>query len=132
MPGFEIEYDVRKKGPIFKNPTPAIARMLNEVEEAMAEFGKAYVLHRLNQVLKNPSGRYESKIMIDRSTSDLSVTDSRTVVYGPWLEGTGSMNYPNTRFKGYRTFRNARQEVERRSKEIAQPVIARFIAQMNG
>lgn len=131
MPGFKITYDLKKKGPIFRNPTPAIAQMQREIEEAMAEFGKAYVLHRLSQVLQNPTGNYESHIMIDRSSPDLSVTDSRNVVYGPWLEGTGSRN-KTTRFKGYHTFRNARQEVERRKTELARPVIARFVAHMNG
>jgi hypothetical protein len=131
MPGFEIKYDIRKKGPIFQNPTPKIQQMITGVEEAMAQFAKAYVLHRLSQVLQNPTGYYESQIMIDRSTPDLAVTDSRTVVYGPWLEGTGSRN-KTTRFKGYHTFRNARQETDRRATELARPVLARFIDEMNG
>jgi hypothetical protein len=33
-------------------------------------------------------------------------------VYGPWLEGVGSRNFPVTRFRGYHAFRVAAQELK--------------------
>jgi hypothetical protein len=40
------------------------------------------------------------------------VISDRGVVYGPWLEGTGSRNQ-TTRFKGYASFRRVRDWLER-------------------
>ena len=45
------------------------------------------------------------------------------VIYGPWLEGTGSRNYPVTRFKGYRNWRRVTQMLEKAAKPIAEKSI---------
>jgi hypothetical protein len=52
------------------------------------------------------------------------------VVYGPWLEGTGSRN-KTTRFKGYMIFRRAVQRISQRAVNIGQPIIARYMGRMN-
>jgi hypothetical protein len=59
-----------------------------------------------------------------------AVTDSG-VIYGPWLEGTGSRNR-TTRFKGYATFRKAAQELDRRAFRIAAAMLDRYVRRMNG
>ncbi|MGV9803926.1 hypothetical protein ACWDTP_38425, partial [Mycobacterium sp. NPDC003449] len=52
------------------------------------------------------------------------------VVYGPWLEGTGSRNAPVTRFRGYATFRRVKAMIDRRAPGIAQRLLRRYIGRM--
>jgi hypothetical protein len=47
-----------------------------------------------DQVLQHPTGYYQSKITVERAGTGYRVTD-QGVVYGPWLEGTGSRNAPD-------------------------------------
>ena len=52
--------------------------------------------------------------------------DDSGVIYGPWLEGTGSRN-ETTRFKGYSTFRRAAQYLQ---DEVVPEVVARRAEQL--
>jgi hypothetical protein len=54
----------------------------------------------------------------------------RGVIYGPWLEGVGSRNFPVTRFKGYATYRRTFQQIDRRAGVIAQYTIREFLPGM--
>jgi hypothetical protein len=47
------------------------------------------------------------------------------VIYGPWLEGTGSRNAPVTRFPGYGSFRRASQQLDREIGGIADRILTR-------
>ena len=53
------------------------------------------------------------------------------LIYGPWLEGTGSRNR-TTRFKGYWSFRRAVSVINARAVAIGQPIVAKWVAKMNG
>ena len=57
------------------------------------------------------------------------VTDGG-VIYGPWLEGTGSRNQ-TTRFKGYRMFRKTRQWAEEQEPKITKTHVNRLVGKMN-
>ena len=57
--------------------------------------------------------------------------DDGNVVYGPWLEGTGSRNQ-TTRFKGYASFRRTAQFMQKQVPKILQTRIARAIRELNG
>jgi len=52
------------------------------------------------------------------------------VVYGPWLEGISSRNM-TTRFKGYMTFRKTSQELEKKSREVFNKYLRRFVDRVN-
>lgn len=54
------------------------------------------------------------------------------IIYGYWLEGVGSRNFPKTRFKGYRMWREATQQIQAEAEKIAQPHIDRAVARLNG
>lgn len=54
------------------------------------------------------------------------------IIYGYWLEGVGSRNFPKTRFKGYRMWRKATQQIQAEAEKIAQPHIDRAVARLNG
>jgi len=71
------------------------------------------------------------------STTRVDVTDTKATahdggnVYGPWLEGQGSRNFPVTRFKGYDSAREAAEKVGAQADEIGEPVVVRFVEAMN-
>lgn len=52
------------------------------------------------------------------------------LIYGPWLEGTGSRNR-TTRFKGYWIFRRTTGLLRARVPTIAGSVFRRFVDRMN-
>lgn len=74
----------------------------------------------LNQVLRRqtPHFRLQTKIVSNRVENN--------VIYGPWLEGTGSRNR-TTRFKGYFTFRKAASRLRQRSGYVTDRAITRAL-----
>lgn len=65
-----------------------------------------------------PTGRWARSIQITAAVGGLAQVSDSGLVYGPWLEGVGSRNYPVTRFKGYSTFRKVRQQIERKAPDM--------------
>lgn len=62
---------------------------------------------------------------------DLEGVVDNDVVYGPWLEGTGSRNQ-STRFKGYRMWRLTTQAMNRSgAREVAQPIVDRAVRELS-
>ena len=57
--------------------------------------------------------------------------DDGGVIYGPWLEGTSDRN-KTTRFKGYGTFRQVGQELEKKSDDILNKHIKRTVKRLSG
>lgn len=127
-----IELQAETSGPLFDGrAVRAVDGFLNEAEERVADQGVNRVQQRLNVVLRNPTGFYESRVVSERAREDWAVTDSG-VVHGPWLEGESSRNQ-TTRFKGYRTFRTISQELQADAATIAeQQVLPTYVARMNG
>jgi hypothetical protein len=98
---------------------------------AAAAIGDAAYLdirRTLGRVLRNPTGFYESRVQHTMAGDQGFVHDSN-VIYGPWLEGTGSRN-ATTRFKGYHTFRLVTQRIDARCVDIAQGVLDGYLARM--
>jgi hypothetical protein len=53
------------------------------------------------------------------------------VIYGPWLEGTGSRN-ASTRFKGYAMFRRTAQFLESRKQRVLDAHIKSAVQKLGG
>ena len=123
---------IAQKGAIFDAATTrrGAQRMVIQINDAIAVQGVKMVRARLKRVLQNPTGFYESRIAVDRREIYRGVWDQR-VLYGGWLEGVDPRN-KTTRFKGYRTFRTVKQQLDAESTKIAAPLVAKFIAEMNG
>lgn len=131
MPGFRLNVKATHRGAIFSAAaTNAQARrMIISINDAIAQEGVNRIKARLNVVLKNPTGFYESNIQVERREVYRGVSDGG-VIYGPWLEGTGSRN-KTTRFKGYKTFRTVKQELDRDAEMLAQPYVDDFVRGMS-
>lgn len=76
-----------------------------------------------------PTGHYLRNIRPDRRVDDV-VVHVDAVIYGPWIEGTSSMN-DRTRFKGYQLFRKATQQLESRVETIAKDLLPPYLRRMN-
>lgn len=125
-----IDYRIRfdSRGALFE---PGRANMLmrryaDDVEKETAEYAESLVHFYLAGSLKNPTGHLQSKIGIRYRGGDPMVTDGG-VIYGPWIEGVGSRNFPVTRFRGYSTFRRVAQIVDRDAGRIADRVWNRYV-----
>lgn len=116
---------VRAQGPLFDRRAPQAARDFSRhAEKAVAEEGARMVHERLRRVLKHPTGYYQSQVRV-RAVGSRHVVSDGGVVYGPWLEGTGSRNFPETRFRGYHTFRRTQALLDRKAGNIAERLLSR-------
>ena len=112
--------DVSLSGPLFDGRAEAaLHRYLDTMPDDIAKKGVDLIHVRLPSVLKHDTGRYMAHIHTNRQVNDRVITDT-PVVYGPWLEGTGSRNSPKTRFRGYFTFKLIRQALDAVAGDIAQ------------
>lgn len=123
------EVIVTMHGPLFDGRA-ATALEAFPIAAAAAVGDEAYldVRRTLGRVLQNPTGFYESRIQHNQA-GDMSYVHDGNVIYGPWLEGTGSRN-ATTRFKGYHTFRQVTQRIDARSADIAQRVLDGYLRRM--
>jgi hypothetical protein len=106
----------------------AASRVADAVEDSGKDVAQeAYdeVRKRLNMVLQNPTGRYESRVQVSNQSNSLVISDGG-IVYGPWLEGTSSRNN-SSRFKGYRTFRQVLTKMDKKAEQIAEQSIAQAV-----
>ena len=108
-----------ESGPIFDGRAQEILnRYIDAAKNAVADEGVNRIHNRLAEVLRRDTGFYEAHIHTERQVNDLVITDT-PVVYGPWLEGVGSRDYPRTRFPGYFTFRFVTQCLQHDAADIA-------------
>lgn len=106
-------------GPLFDMDALSTAtRIIEDAEDETAKRGAELIRYNLGQVLKNPTGYYQSNVQASLGFRDKAITDNR-VVYGPWLEGTSSRN-STTRFKGYATFRRSTAAIQQIADEQAE------------
>lgn len=123
---------VRFAGPVFDGRAIASCEvMCEEFEREIGRQGVEMVKSALDGVLQHPSGFYRSQIRADRSSNDTVINDS-DVVYGPWLEGVGSRNYPITKFEGYHTFRNTYPKIVKKAEAICLAILrGKYLREMN-
>ena len=127
MPAFSV--DVDRHGPIFNGEASAAAvRFVRAAEDEIGKVGVRMVREHLGRVLQHPTGYYESQIRVEQTGEGTAVTDGG-VVYGPWLEGTGSRDR-TTRFKGYSTFRKIGNAVDRQAQQVAERVLPSYLRRM--
>jgi hypothetical protein len=126
VPGFDVRVNSHARGPWTDGRAGRnLHAYSDDVEYQVARRGEQMVDQRLRQVLRHPTGYYQSKISVDRAGDRYKVHDGG-VIYGPWLEGTGSRNSPVTRFPGYFTFRRTKALLDRQAPQIARELLARY------
>ncbi|MFI0236327.1 hypothetical protein [Streptomyces sp. NPDC016845] len=122
-----VTIDVSSRGPIFDGRARAAANQyVDRLERDLAETGVELVREELHKVLKHPTGYYESRITVERG----HIVTDQGVVYGPWLAGLGSRNFPVTRFRGYQHWRRAVERLRARRQSVAERLLRRYVGRM--
>jgi hypothetical protein len=113
---------VEVSGPLFDGRLDrAIQAGLDDGLEATARKGVNLVRHAMRGSFRNPTGNAERRVVTNRAGSSRVIHDA--VIYGAWLEGTSSRN-ATTRFKGYRSFRRATQQLDGKMTGIVDRAIS--------
>jgi hypothetical protein len=121
---------VTVSGPAFNGQSAAAAkRMCEHIEMTVAKDGKKLVSANLAVSIRQRTPIYETRIRVQKKADATEVNDSG-MVYGPWLEGTGSRNAPVTKFKGYASFRRACTVLQALAPGIADKIVALYVGRM--
>lgn len=130
MPSISVP-GVTFTGPLFDGTSLRIvADMMKAVDTAMGDAGVVLLNDQFDANFQNPTGFYASQVAAKVNTRGVTIGDGG-VVYGPWLEGTGSRNQ-TTRFKGYQSFRKATQKLDQAAEVITNAAISNYVRQLNG
>ena len=131
MPAFNIRVNVTARGPMFDGRAQrTLDEYTDRVDYAVANEAENLVRARLGESIRVRTPYYETRIGVERSSrGGYEVTD-HGVIYGHWLEGDGSRNYPVTRFRGYRAFSRARALIQTRAQQIARRILPRYTRRM--
>lgn len=123
---------VTASGPLLDGQAPGIvADYLDAAKWAIARQGEVDIGMELRRVIRQPTPFYWTQITTERAAADLVVHD-QGVIYGPWLEGVGSRNFPTTRFRGYSHWRRVRQALDRKATGIAAQVLPYYLDRLRG
>jgi hypothetical protein len=123
--------DIHASGPLFDGRAQrAVARASVEAREDIAAFAEDHALMLMGAAFKHPTGYYESQVRTTNVSADTDRVWDDGVVYGPWLEGVGSRNFPVTRFRGYSHWRRTKDLTKTRAPHIAEQTIARHLPEM--
>lgn len=124
--GYHISFRSRASGPI---QSGAIHRHVRDYEkdvaEELAEEAMQEWLENLDSRLRQQTPYYTTQIEKRRIAWNRWKIHDNGVVYGHWLEGTGSKNAPVTIFPGYWSLRDVKAEFGRgpRRRAIAEEVL---------
>jgi hypothetical protein len=119
-----VNIDVNVWGPVLDGRARRIIDdFLDEAKWVVGSQGLANVQVILDRRIRFPTPYYETQVMVQRRADDVAVHD-RGIIYGPWLEGVGSRNR-TTRFKGYHSFRQATQELDKQVPRLVADAAAR-------
>lgn len=123
---WEIRFSSRIKGDISSGKMARdAAAYSHDAAEAIANSAKDTWLNNLHGSLRHQTPYYTTKIAKREITPTHYVIHDHDVVYGHWLEGTGSKN-PVTRFKGYFAQERAVAEVRGKRGTIARRILRRY------
>lgn len=140
---------VEISGPLFDRGNPILKKWAARFVKVLLEIGE----DRLNDVLRpRPAGVFLSvsetllrlrpkkgqksagnyRRFIERKHEGLSgILWDKNIIYGPWLEGTGSRNR-TTRFKGYASFRKTRDWLDKRKDKVGDALKHKIIRELTG
>lgn len=126
-----IETTVSLHGPLFDGTAVGIIHAaINDCQRRMADTAEEIWQAHMDASFREPTGYYQSHVNIAQRNQDLVVNDAG-VIYGFWLEGIGSRNFPVTRFKGYASARRATQAANAMVPEVCDPIIDRAVHEIN-
>lgn len=127
---FEIQFRSRIQGPISSGKMIRdAAAYSHDVADAIADSAKDTWLNNLHGSLRHQTPYYTTKIAKRQISATRYEIHDHGVVYGHWLEGTGSRNAPVTVFPGYRAQARAEATVNAKRGNIARRILRRYRSQ---
>lgn len=129
-----IDGDVTVSGPLFDGQAVrAVREYIDEAPYEIAGEGVGIWLGTYRPQVQHPTPYYEYLVHRERVSYGVShIWDGGEVKYGPWLESTGSRNYPVTRFRGYRSMEKSTPILQGMAGQIAERLLRRdYLRQMN-
>lgn len=121
-------FNSRVQGPISSGRMTEYARRYSDdVAKEIAEKAEDVALHRFDEKLRHQTPYYTTRINTRRLGAARYELHDNGVIYGHWLEGTGSRN-PVTRFKGYWTFRYTEIHMKHERRNIARRILRSYRA----
>lgn len=118
-------------GPLFEGVAgEATQRFVEDTVRELTELGMQHLTSPMPDGVPALTGNYRRNINPTINGASAQIDDS-DVIYGPWLEGTGSRNQ-TTRFKGYSTFRRANQWLQDQVPEVAQKYAEVLVKELGG
>lgn len=130
---YNVTFDT--SGPLFNGQAERILDdFTDEAVWAITKVGRGDLGIHFITHFKHPTGYYESRVEAVKGAvhTFMSHIHDNGVVYGPWLNGTGSRNFPVTRFKGYRSWPIVAAALQQKAVPIAESVLPPFLARLNG
>lgn len=123
MTRFEVHFKGRVSGVISSGRIHQhVDEYSADVAEELAEESENQLHLRFKQVLRHPTGYYTSHLDTRQLSSTRWEVHDSDMVYGPWLEGTGSRN-PVTVFKGYWTFQFVERLMKKKRGSIGRRIL---------
>ncbi len=130
-----FDIDIDTSGPLIDNGGAEAVRIIDYylpvATHHIAETAKDHLVGRMAQVFRAPTPYYWTQLRTEPIGGGHRVHDGG-MVYGPWLEGTGSRNFPVTRFRGYRSFRVIHGVIDGRAVQLAEEKLPPFLEMMGG
>lgn len=122
-------------GPMFDGSAEtAVSEMTRDIAKRGAEWAEENLRDTRMDKTGRAHGGFQANLRVVRKSSGFSVPGPmvKGVVWAPWLEGVSKRNKA-TRFKGYKPFAKARQELEdSKAQEIADEVLAEYLPRLGG
>jgi hypothetical protein len=124
--------EVKVSGPLLTGDAMGLVdRFIVDATWVIGAQALADVHQILDAKIQNPTPFYETQLMEERQTPEIVWVHDRGIVYGPWLEGTGSRNR-TTQFKGYKAMRTTAQQLGRDVPRILGPWVEQLYRQLGG
>lgn len=124
---WEINFRSRVQGPISSGRmADDAADYAHDVAEELAEESRKTWVHNLQGSIRHPTPYYWTRVDYREITSTRYEVHDHDIVYGPWLEGTGSRNSPNSIFPGYWSEARAKETMKRRRGGIAKRILREY------
>lgn len=133
-----IDIHVSLHGPVAEGyATEIVDDMVDDLVWEVGSQGLANVNTVLNASIQHPTPYYETQTTLNwgvyAGAGANVIVHDRGIVYGPWLEGIGSRNFPKTSFKGYHAFEKGTIALnDGQALRISETVARRYLPRLRG
>lgn len=127
--GYHISFRSRAQGPISSGRIHKHVRDYEkDVARELSEEAEDTWLNLLDVRLRHQRPYYTTQIATRKVAWNRYKIHDSGVIYGHWLEGTGSRNAPVTVFPGYWSMRDTKAEMKIKRRPIAEEILVQHQA----